>query len=1630
MLIALGFLMLLLLILRLPFIQTFIVGKINLALSKQLNTTVAINSVSLNFIDNVSLQGIYLEDQAGDTLLYVKSLEVDMAIFRLLQKQIKIEDIQLEGSKIRINQFADSTYNFSFILDAFASEDTTTTPFPFDIQLGQIEILNADYTFNSLESSNQLKFKELALEANSIDINTLTFELDRITLDGLNLASNWEASDEQADTPELTSSESLPFPLLGLPISIKCKDLQIRHSKASYQKGAPSASPYFNSNSIQVEDLTIFVSDLVLEDTLLNFKIKNSQLCLNEMKELNNFNAVGFFSPNRIALASENWTFSESQFAFDIQASYTTFEDLVNLAATTHTNLKIDSLQLAVADLIYFIPALDSIKVIHQLANEKISLNADVDGKLGALNVHSLGTATMHSKVQLNGLVRNVNEYEKLNVDDLKLEASTSVSDLRTALGNELVKTAYDRFGTINLDTRLGGSLDQVRISELNIQTSGDLKTSFSGTLSQISNLDLFSYDISVKQLATSYNDAISISDALPAMLESFDFVNYQGKLRGNLQSFDVDGLLRSSLGNVDLDLSAAFNQDYSNAAYKGRVDVIDFQLGQLLQNDSLGVLSLQADVDGEGLSLETIDARINVLVSEFTFNSYLYHQLTINGHINQQKFEGLVNIDDENVALDFEGLVNLEDTLPVFNFEVDLKRLNTQALNLTTFPLEVSLNISSELTGKTLDDINGDLVIRAIQLVNDKHTWKTDSIVFTAINGAGLNREMHLKSEVVNVDLEGQYGIENLPKMLLAFGDQHFPFSSLIGFEENGVVYSDSTIQPMNGEFVKLKATVHELPELASFFDVDLKRLDSASLKLELDGTNKLLDFEFFIPTIDYQNIHIDSVYMFANTSNGNLNARFSIDSASYGDFAYVPGLATQAEFRDQIAYVRTYIENDTGSYSLDLNTELYNENAAIGIRLMDPFMLNTRLWKITQTGSLLLADSGIVLPQVQLNNGKQELAFESAMDEYSLNFKDFDLNNFLELVEIDSFLAKGQLNGFLKINTSAEATAFEGDLSLDKFTVNEVEIGNVKIDASVIENNVLAEFTLKGQDNKLNANLSYDVNETDLKGQVKIEKINLPNFEPFLQNFASNLEGSLYGNLSISGKTAAPEFSGQVNFTGVKAFVKAAGTTYGIGLGYVELSEKLLQPNLTLLDEENRKATLTGTIEHQFFDAFKFKLNLDSEAFTFLNSKKDVDNLFYGKFVASAHLTIGGDLALPIVRGKIGTLPESDITVQLLSERAIATQESYVIFLNGADYSKEEIDSIANERYQISTSIDLSLLLDVNDKTILNLVIDPITGDKLAVQGNGQLTLKIPPKGDIDINGVYTVTSGQYNFSFQRLLKRKFEIVNGSQIVFSGNPMNARLSLKAAYNTEASTYPLVQGQSGGLSQSEESDIKKKQDVRVELNINGKLAEPELSFNINLANTGDSPVGSSAKRALDQLKQNETELNKQVFSLLLFNSFSGSTSSGNISSTGSSTAVRSVGNLISTQLNRLASKAEGLQINFDLDQYADQLSENNEQITEIDLGISQSLLDDRLVISVGGNVDLETGNQSKSSLGNVAGDFVIEYKLSDDGKYKVRVFQKSDYDALNDANLWKTGAGFSYQTKFGKLRKKKGGKQ
>lgn len=694
--------------------------------------------------------------------------------------------------------------------------------------------------------------------------------------------------------------------------------------------------------------------------------------------------------------------------------------------------------------------------------------------------------------------------------------------------------------------------------------------------------------------------------------------------------------------------------------------------------------------------------------------------------------------------------------------------------------------------------------------------------------------------------------------------------------------------------------------------------------------------------------------------------------------------------------------------------------------VELIDPFILDEKTWKVSQETPFTFSKKLFYVSNFSLSEKQESFDFNKTDNTYSLKFNKFELSNFANLVKMDSSSLSGLINGKLSLNNENEILLLAGNLTIDNIELNNYPIGNLAVNATQSNNDSNVEINLAGNQNDLQILAKYNAQTGVLNGDVLLNKFDMVTIQPFANDYVKNISGSLSGKVKLSGTVKELETNGNINFNKVGALIIPLGTYYSVNSGSLGIETGKISPNIILNDEINRSATLSGTVTHNFFTNFLLDLRFNTSGFTFLNAPEDKTTLLYGKLVASTNLVITGPLNLPRIRGDLSAINQTDLTVQLIESRAMANQESFVIFFDGANFSQEEIDSLSSNLYKVNSTIDLNVNLEITDNALFKVVIDPLTGDNLEINGAAQLNLRMPPNGDLSITGLYTISRGLYRFSFQKLLKKRFEIVQGSQIVFTGNPLNARFNLQAAYNTEASALPLVQSELSSLSQEEQQVLRRRIDVAVLLNIKGELSNPDISFDITLPESSASPTGSTVLQSLNRLKQNESELNKQVFSLLLFNSFTGASNSSNISSTGNSAAFRSVGNLINNQLNRLAGNAEGLQINFDLDQYENQLGTGDEQITDIDFGISQTLLNDRLVISVGGNVNLESGQEQGTAMSGLPGDFVLEYKLTPDGKYIVKVFQKSDYNSFNDANVWKTGVGFSYQTKFGKVNKRR----
>jgi hypothetical protein len=287
-------------------------------------------------------------------------------------------------------------------------------------------------------------------------------------------------------------------------------------------------------------------------------------------------------------------------------------------------------------------------------------------------------------------------------------------------------------------------------------------------------------------------------------------------------------------------------------------------------------------------------------------------------------------------------------------------------------------------------------------------------------------------------------------------------------------------------------------------------------------------------------------------------------------------------------------------------------------------------------------------------------------------------------------------------------------------------------------------------------------------------------------------------------------------------------------------------------------------------------------------------------------------------------------------------------------------------------------------------------------------------------------------YNF-----LQRKFDIQKGSRIVWMGEPTSASLDVTAIYVANTAPLDLVSNYISAPNQSIRNTYLQKLPFQVLLNMDGELMKPILSFDIVLPTDRNYNVSSDIIENVDirlsQLRQEPSELNKQVFALLLLGRFVGENpfeSSGDGFNAGAF-ARQSVSKLLTEQLNNLTQNLiEGVDLNFDVTSTDDYTTGERRNRTDLNVGLSKQLLNNRLTVTVGSNFELEGPQQTNQRGNNIAGNIALNYMVSRDGRYMLRAYRQNEYFGVVDGYVIETGLRFIITLDYDKfadiLRRKK----
>ncbi len=1630
-----GILLLLLLLwamLQLPSVQNWVTQRAMGFLESKLDTKVHIDNVRINFFSSASVQGLLVEDKAGDTLACIGELDIDIALFRLFRKQIRVESIFLSEARVDLHTHGqDSVMNYQFLVDAFSGADTLSGPKeepgkPWTFGLNHL-ILD-DIAFHYLDGqagteistavgSGDLAFRKFDLSAKKLVLSELS--LDAAHLD-IGVVS-------QPEDPAKMDTTGFGFPDIGWDIS--ADELHVTNFDFSYLDAATDpVAGQFDPAHMDLRDIHFFLRDIAWRDTLIGGRI--SELSVSDASGFSIENLTTDFRMTDREMLADSFKLETRKSLLHGSAllTYGTFSNLSSFMDSVLLDVGMDLSWVHYEDLNYLLPQWKSWGLDVE-ADQSIELNGRISGTIGNLYTPNLGIRIgNHFSTRLTGRITGLPETSRLSYQATIRSLRTSYAGLEKLLPLLTLPPGMKDWGEVSLNGKFNGSLKEARSRQLTIQTNGT--TAFNGDiwLTNLENPENLGFNLDIERLSTRAEELEGFTGKpLPEPLKRLGAFGFNGVFAGDLHNFDVAGSLVSSHGKAVTNLAMNFGDDYKTAEYSGDIRLDSFDLGYIFDNPDLETVSIDLHVSGSGLTAEEINAYLRGEIRSFYFRNYQYADLFVDGRLIGKKFIGRAQLSDPNFTFLADGLLDLNGEQPDFIFDMQLDTFVPAELNLIPYPYALSGKINANMIGLDLDEMVGEITVEELRVSHPDSTFYAPQIVLSA-NKNEDTRRLEVESNILNAYVEGKYRIMDVPKIITSYLDYHFDLQR------------PDTLDLYQDQLIKLGIQVSDPISLTSGIFPDLRRLDTVRIKGTIDVSKKHMELAIGAGHINYHGFSTDRITLGAAGDENEVYCFLFTSETTMPSGKEVSPIYNSLRLHKDIAEFETaMIQRGDSIAQFRLSGTAAVADSLYLVTLNDTLVFNKSVWKIDPGNEIRYMDKELTIQQLNLYKPGQEILVstlekragdkEPPIEIGLRQFRLSEISNLLGRDEQDFY--EGRVIGNILIQNPFSDLGFLADLGLQELSLHDRPIGTAYLIARRTGSNEISlDFDLFGDENNASFEGTYAIDSAAVDLTADIRKLELRIADPFLENLIHDSEGNLTGSLDIAGRATSPRIDGSLEFVNASTIVDFLQTRYEMQENRIRFSGRDIDfGTIEFKDPAGNRATLEGGIAYKGLTEAELDLDFRTDRFQIINTTIKDNEVFFGKIFVGGEASISGNTARPTVDANITTLDSTNFNIQPFAYKAGALNEDFIIFANPETYAGDTTLDI-NDLYQLSgLGVEINANITITPKSVLHIVVDPATGDQLVCRGNADLALKMTPEGDLSIFGNYSLTSGQYTFVFQKVVKKQFEIDPGSTVQFIGDPLQARFNITAKYNVSTPTYPLISNELSSLSDFEIRKAKEKSGVSVLLNFSGDLEEPSTELDIVVEDDQTSGQFSGAVASkLAQLRENESDLNLQVFSLLLFDGFIATESSGGsndfVENTGINVGLSTVSSLLTSQLNQLAEKfIKGVDLDFGVDSYRS--GYDNTTITELQVGLRKQLFNDRLSIYVGGSVNNKT--QQFVDIENAAnstysGDFVIEYKLTEDGSYQLRFYQvlSNEQTVFNQgANIYEAGIAIFFRKSF-----------
>lgn len=1635
--IIIGIILLLFILINIPAVQNFAVKKVVSYLETKIQTPVDLKRVSLKLPKLLVLEGVYFEDQNRDTLIAGDTLLVDISLFKLLNNKVEINELDFRGITANINRtLSDSAFNFDYIIRAFTTEEVedeskdTASAMAFSVDKINLDRIQLRYNDEVIGTNADFYLGHLDTRIKTFDLPNMSFEVPKLVINGITTKiKQWKVAtaEDVPSTSDLGVEKAVGADASMPDFRLGSADLKNIHVVYEDEASAMNAQVTFKHLAADFKNLDlrkekIDIKTILLEDPDLQV-------------------AFGKTSPDQSATATAdssaaqpmNWIVSAAN--IDLKNTKIKFDD--NTAPRLKKGLDYAHMDLSDFDLdlekLYF--SMDSISGKVGKLNFKEQSGLEINKLEADFTYTNTGVLLKNLLLQTpNTLLRDhveikypslaaLTEKPELTELDVNLKEGTlGMKDIALLVPTldtmEVMKPLLNR--SFKIDATLKGSLSNLNIRKFVVSTLDDTYLNVSGTVKNAMDPQKLFADLNITGLRSSRRDInrLVAKSMLPPDIEIPASINIRGRFKGSMNSFNTNMNLSTSVGNASMLANYNAGRDTS---YNAKVNIQNLNVGGLLGDTTLGKVTFVADVQGTHLDPRKMEAKGYANLVSAEAMGYLYKDIKLDFQANAGNILANLISDDPNLAVVMNAQAKWTDKYPSLLMNLNIDSVNLKNLNLTQDDIRYHGQLEADLVTADPDYLNGDINVVNSRLLYKGEQYSLDTIQLVSEATDSL-KSINLNSEFLNAAIFGKYRLTQLATAIQDVVEAYYNPTNKVD-----TTSYDPQVFDFNAELIRSPFIIRVVPELTE--------MDPVTLFGNFNSDQKAINARIGASHILYDSTLVDDVSFDINTADSTLFYAGNIGEINVSSIELINTLIS-GNVKDSKIETGLWIKDSIGKEQYHIGAQMMAENGDFIFNLKpDGLILNYDQWSINPQNSILFGEQGILAQNFILQYDDQQLSVtsqDSVMNApLDVLFSNFRIETFTKFIESNTLKLGGGINGKATVDRLESSPVFVSDITVNDFYFANDTIGdiNVKVD-NLQENTFAADVTISGFGNDINLKGQY-ISPPEQKSSMDLvlnmNRLNMSTLEAFSFGSIRRTKGFINGQLAITGSPDAPNVRGKLLFNDAEMNISMLNAQFALDNDAILFDDAGIRfSNFSITDSVGNQAVLTGSIRTKTYTDFNFNLGLKADNFQVLNSTSEDNELFYGTLFLNSDLRITGTMDSPKVNGTLKVNDNTKMTIVVPDENPGKTErEGIVEFVNRRDTTNKDLfakrDTIPTETVK---GMDISLNIDVDPDAEFNVIIDPGTGDALFIKGTAQLNAGIDPGGNISLAGTYEVSEGSYDLSFN-MLKRKFLFKKGSTIVWNGEIMSADLNITAAYDINAAPIDLLENQLGGRNSNY---YKQKIPFEVNLILTGEMLKPNIAFDINLQEDNaavSQDVTSLVNTRLAQVREDESELNKQVFALIVLGRFVAENPFSSAAGGSTESMVRnSVSELLSAQLNNLAGDLiAGVELNFDLQSTDDYSTGNLENRTDLNVGVSKRLLNDRLKVTVGSNFELEGAGQPGRKASNIAGDIAVEYQLSRDGRYFLRAFRKNEYEVTLQGQVVETGLGFNINMDYNKFK-------